>query len=78
MPSNDLANVLQIHFDLFDANNIDEKHLQKKGILNAHLCINAQTKMKHTECDASYTTISVPPHEKEKTIQECTIKPSLN
>ena len=58
---------LQIHFDLFDDDRVDEKHLQKKGILNAHLCLNAQTRVKHTECDASYTTISVPPHEKEKT-----------
>ena len=59
---------LQIHFDLFDSKKMDEKYLQKKGILNAHLCLNAQTRMKHTKCDASYTTISVPPHEKEKTI----------
>ena len=29
--------------------------------------MNAQTRMKHTECDCSYTTISVPPHEIEKT-----------
>ena len=57
---------LQIHFDLFDADKKDEKYLQKKGILNAHLCVNAQTKVKHTECDVSYTTISVPAHEIEK------------
>ena len=42
-------------------------YLQKNGILNAHLCLNAQTKMKHTECDSSYTTITVPPHDIEKT-----------
>ena len=53
---------------MFDDKKVDEKHLQKKGILNAHLCLNAQTRVKHTECDASYTTISVPPHEKKKTV----------
>ena len=58
---------LQIHFDLYDTQQTDELYLQKHGILNAHLCLNAQTRMKHTECDCSYTTISVPPHEIEKT-----------
>ena len=58
---------LQIHFDLYDTQQKDELYLQKQGILNAHLCLNAHTKMKHTECDCSYTTISVPPHEVEKT-----------
>ena len=28
--------------------------------------LNAQTKLKHTECDSSYTTICVPPQEIEK------------
>ena len=41
--------------------------LQRNGILNAHLCLNAQTRMKHTERDSSYTMICVPPHEKEST-----------
>ena len=41
--------------------------LQQNGILNAHLCLNAQTRMKHTERDSSYTKICVPPHEKEST-----------
>ena len=58
---------LQIHFELFDRENENEIGLQKKGILNAHLCLNAQTELKHTECDSSYTTICVPPHEVEKT-----------
>ena len=58
---------LQIHFDLYEKHQSDEIYLQKNGILNAHLCLNAQTRMKHTECDSSYTTISVPPHEVEKT-----------
>ena len=58
---------LQIHFDLFDKKDEIEIELQKKGILNAHLCLNAQTKLKHTECNSSYNTICVPPHEREKT-----------
>ena len=35
------------------------------GILNVHICHNAQTKKKHTECDSSYTIISVPDQEKK-------------
>ena len=31
------------------------------------MCHNAQTKMKHTECDSSYTIISVPEQEKKFT-----------
>ena len=58
---------LQIHFNLFDEHQTDQMFLQKNGILNAHLCLNAQTKMKHTECDSSYTTITVPPHDIETT-----------
>ena len=60
---------LQIHFDLFGKEKQDEYSLQKYGILNAHLCLNAQTRVKHTECDSSYTIISVPPQEKEKTVK---------
>ena len=50
---------LQIHFDLFDKEAETEIGLQKKGILNAHLCLNAQTKLKYTKCDSLYTTICV-------------------
>lgn len=52
--------ILQNHFDLVDKTQEDQFNLQKKGILNVHICHNAQTEMKHTECDASYTIISVP------------------
>ena len=31
------------------------------------MCLNAQTKLKHTECDSSYTTICVPCQEIERT-----------
>ena len=58
---------LQIHFDLFDGADENEIKLQHDGILNAHLCLNAQTQMQHTERDSSYTMICVPPHEKEST-----------
>ena len=58
---------LQIHFDLFNEIDENEMTLQRNGILNAHLCLNAQTRMKHTERDSSYTMICVPPHEKEST-----------
>ena len=51
---------LQSHFDLFPESDQNELELQKSGILNAHLCLNAQTKMKHTECDSLFTVICVP------------------
>ena len=54
---------LQHHFDLHDKDKGTEYELQKRGILNVHICHNAQTKMKHTECDASYTIISIPEHD---------------
>ena len=53
---------MQNHFDLADKSKNDEIKLQKHGILNAHLCVNAETKLSHTECDCSYTTICVPPY----------------
>ena len=52
--------ILQNHFDLYDEEDEDAHNLQNLGILNVHLCHNAQTELKHTECDASYTIISVP------------------
>ena len=59
---------LQIHFDLFETEKRDETYLQKNGILNAHLCFNAQTRVKHTESDSSYTIISVPDQQKQATL----------
>ena len=56
---------LQPHFDFNDKTKEDEYQLQNKGILNVHICHNAQTEMKHTECDCSYTIISVPDQEKK-------------
>ena len=34
--------------------------LQKNGIMNVHVCINAQTKIMHTEADSTMTVIGVP------------------
>ena len=36
------------------------KSLFDRGIVNAHLCVNAATGVSHTEMDGSYTLISVP------------------
>ena len=58
---------LQIHFDLFDKDDKKKIMIQRNGILNAHLCLNAQMRIKHTERDSSYTTICVPPHEIDST-----------
>ena len=64
--SPNIAHVQQ-HFDLFDNHKKIQSSLQKSGYLNTHLCLNAETDRKHTECDSSYTVISVPAHSKEKT-----------
>ena len=37
-----------------------ECKIADQDFLNYNLCLNAQTSKKHTECDASYTIISVP------------------
>ena len=37
-----------------------EREVEKRGYLNCHLCLNAQTQEQHTEPDASYTIIAVP------------------
>ncbi len=58
---------LKNHFELFKETEENEIKLLRNGILNTHLCLNAQTKLKHTECDSSYTTICVPPQEINKT-----------
>ena len=54
-----VANV-QIHMDVFQERNSDDIKLPAAGYINYHLCLNAQTKEPHTECDSSYTIISVP------------------
>jgi len=43
------SNGIKVQDDLF-----------KNGYVNSHLCLNAETREFHTECDSSYTIISVP------------------
>ena len=57
--SPNVANV-QIHMDVFDERNSDDKKLPSTGFISYNLCLNAPTKETHTECDASYTIIGVP------------------
>ena len=57
---------MQNHFDLADKSKNDEIKLQKCGIINAHLCVNVETKLSHTENDSSYTTICVPSYHIDK------------
>ena len=47
------------------------KYLFDYGIINAHLCKNAETGINHTENDGSYTIISVPvqPHKQWKRVR---------
>ena len=75
--SPNIAHVQQ-HFDLFDDHKKFESSLQKSGYLNIHLCLNAEMDRKHTECDSSYTVISVPAHSKEKQPVEYPTKVYLN
>ena len=44
-----------------DESNKETEKMYDMGMLNGHFCINARTKETHTECDSSYTVISVPP-----------------
>ena len=40
-----------------------ERYLENNRFINSHLCINASTKIEHTEHDSSYTIIVVPNQE---------------
>ena len=43
--------------------NTQKKHKRKLdeiGFVTYNLCLNARTAQKHTECDASYTVITIP------------------
>ena len=55
-----LVNKLQTHLDVFPDKDKDDRKLADNGFISYNLCLNAQTEEKHTECDASYTIISVP------------------
>ena len=51
---------LQVHVDAFVEKEKEDRKIAEYGFVNYNLCLNAQTTEKHTECDASYTIISVP------------------
>ena len=55
-----LVDKLQVHLDIFPEKEKDECKIVEQGFLNYKLCLNAQTSKKHTECDVSYTLITVP------------------
>ena len=54
-----LIDKLQVHLDIFPERK-NECKLVDQGFVNYNICLNAQTEQRHTECDASYTIISVP------------------
>ena len=48
-------------FNLCEDSKLQEtEKMYSLGMLNGHLCVNARTCLAHTECDSSYTVISVP------------------
>ena len=48
------------NLDLFPEKQQYERRLANNGFINMHVCLNAQTSIQHTECDSSYTVITVP------------------
>ena len=48
--------------DLYDENDVEKYCLPDFGFLNCHVCFNAETAIEHTECDSSYTIITVLMH----------------
>ena len=55
-----LIDKLHVHVDTFPEEEEQNRKIADLGFINFNLCLNAQTKKVHTECDASYTVISVP------------------
>ena len=55
-----LIDKLQVHLDIFPEEEEQNRTIAQLGFINFNLCLNAQTKKVHTECDASYTIILVP------------------
>ena len=45
---------------LYNENEVENHCLPDFGFLNCHVCFNAETAIEHTECDSSYTMITVP------------------
>ena len=55
--------LIQNQFE-FAAKSNTRKHLIKACFMNNYLCKNTRSLIPHTECDASYTVITVPGQEK--------------
>ena len=55
-----MVNKLHVHLDVFPDKLKEDLKLADSGFINFNLCLNAQTELVHTKCDASYTVISVP------------------
>ena len=53
-------NKLHVHVDAFPERETKDRKFADSGFITYNLCLNAQTEVKHTECDASYTIIAVP------------------
>ena len=64
--SPNVANI-QLHLDVFDDRNKNDKKLSENGQLNYNLCLNTEMEQAHTECDFSYTVIFVPNQIQSKT-----------
>ena len=54
------VSVMQNILDIYPEKNYTERYLEKNGFINSHLCVNAATKIEHTEHGSSYTVIVVP------------------
>ena len=52
---------VQSNMNIHTTKSQNEKYVENQGFLSCHLCLNAQTQEQHTEPDASYTIIAVPP-----------------
>ena len=55
-----LIDKLFVHSDIFPDKEEQNRKIADLGFVNFNLCLNAQITKVHTECDASYTVISVP------------------
>ena len=51
---------MQNIMDIYPEKSSKNRSLENNGFINFHLCINAATKMEHTEHDSSYTIIVIP------------------
>jgi len=60
---------VQMHMNVFEDRNKKDIKLASNGFLNYNLCLNAKTEDPHTECDSSYTVITVPNQMRNGTIK---------